>query len=78
MKYMSPQDIKAKIEEELPGSKVEVEDPYNDGVHLKAKITYDGFSGKSLIKQHQMVYDILRDSFNQNYLHALNLETLVN
>lgn len=71
---MTPQDIQQKIEQELPGSKVEVLDPRKDGVHLKAIVTYKGFSGKSLLEQHRMVYDTLREELKKE-VHALALET---
>jgi stress-induced morphogen len=71
---MTPQEIQQKIEQELPGSKVEVLDPRKDGVHLKAIVTYKGFSGKSLLEQHRMVYDTLREELKKE-VHALALET---
>ena len=66
-----------KVESQLLGSKVTVLDPNHDGVHLKAKIVYNGFEGKSVVEQHRMVYDILQKNFDDGSLHALNLETLI-
>ena len=68
------QQIKEKIEVGLPGAQVEILDPRKDGIHLKAIVTYDGFQGKSLIEQHQMVYDTLKEELKEE-LHALALET---
>ena len=68
------QQIKQKIEEGLPGSQAEILDPRKDGVHLKAVVTYDGFQNKSLIEQHQMVYDTLKEELKEE-LHALAIET---
>ncbi|MDF3819019.1 BolA/IbaG family iron-sulfur metabolism protein [Leptospira sp. 96542] len=71
---MTIPEIKAKIEEGLPGSNVEILDPYKDGVHIKAIVLYPGFSGKSLIEQHRMVYATLKDELKEE-IHALALET---
>ena len=69
-------EIKVKIEKGLPGSKVEILDPRKDGVHLKAIVTFNGFEGKSLVEQHRMVYDTLKEELKEE-LHALGIETKV-
>ncbi len=69
-----PQEIKRRIEERLQGSKVEILDPRRDGIHLKAIVIYAGFKGKSLLQQHRMVYDTLKEEL-KNEVHALQLET---
>jgi stress-induced morphogen len=68
--------IKAKIENGLPGSQVEMQDPRNDGVHLKAIVVFEGFKGKRLLEQHRMVYETLKKELKEE-LHALALETKV-
>ncbi len=68
------QQIKEKIEAGLPGSKVEIQDPRRDGVHLKAIVIYKGFKDKSLVEQHQMVYATLKEELKEE-LHALGIET---
>ena len=73
---MAPEAIKKKIEENLEGSSVQIFDPRNDGVHLEAEVTYAGFQGKSLLEQHRLVMDILKEEF-QSELHALALNTKV-
>ena len=70
------EEIRKKIEEGLPGAEVEVLDPRRDGMHLKAIVAYKGFEGKTLVQQHRMVYDTLRDELKEE-LHALALETKV-
>lgn len=74
---MELQDIKRKIEEGLPGARAEILDPRKDGVHIKAVVTFRGFEGKSMIEQHRMVYDTLKEELKEE-LHALGLETRVN
>ena len=65
-----------KVKEALPGASVEVLDPLNDGVHLKASVVYAGFAGKSLVEQHRMVMNSLKQEL-QGELHALALETRI-
>ncbi|WCL51141.1 BolA/IbaG family iron-sulfur metabolism protein [Leptospira sp. GIMC2001] len=71
---MTVEEIRKKIESGLPGSQVEIRDPYNDGVHIKAIVVYPGFEGKGILEQHRMVYDTLREELKQE-VHALGLET---
>ncbi|XDD44952.1 BolA/IbaG family iron-sulfur metabolism protein [Leptospira sp. WS39.C2] len=71
---MTIPEIQKKIEEGLPGCKVEILDPYRDGVHIKAVVTYNGFNGKGLIEQHRMVYATLKEELKEE-IHALALET---
>jgi len=73
---LTTEEIKNKIEKELPGSKVEVLDPRSDGTHLKAIIKYEGFKDKTLVEQHRMVYKALEDSFSKEEVHALSIQTL--
>ena len=73
---LSIHEIKEKLEKNLPGSKVEVLDPRNDGTHLKAVINYKGFKNKGLLEQHRMVYKALEDSFSKEEIHALSIETI--
>ena len=72
---MELDQIKQKIESGLEGSKVEVLDPRQDGKHLKAVVVYSGFEGKSLIEQHRMVIDTVRDDLGKDKIHALSIET---
>ena len=67
-------EIKKRIEAGLPGALVEIRDPMNDGVHLKAYVAYNGFMDKPLLEQHRMVMNLLKDGF-EGKLHALALET---
>jgi len=66
--------VKSKIEEGLPGAKVEILDPRRDQIHIKAVVIYKGFKGKSLIEQHRMVYTCLEEELKEE-LHALGIET---
>lgn len=55
---------------------MEIQDPYNDGVHIKAIVKFSGFAGKSIVEQHRMVYATLKDELKAE-VHALGLETKV-
>jgi stress-induced morphogen len=71
---MTPEEIKRRIESQLPGATVIIQDPRKDGVHLHAIVTFAGFKDKSLIEQHRMVYATLKEELKEE-LHALGLET---
>lgn len=71
---MTIQEIKELIERTIPNSTAIVEDPMNDGVHLKATIISQEFEGKNRIQQHRLVYAALGDAFS-GPLHALQMIT---
>jgi len=69
---MQPDDIKALIERGMPGAKVMVS---GDGHHFEAVIISPAFAGKSMVQQHQLVYQALGDKMRQE-IHALSMRTL--
>ncbi len=71
---VNPHIIKQLIEQALPGALVAVDDPMNDGDHLQATVVSELFAGKPLLKQHQMVYEPLKEPL-AGALHALQLKT---
>lgn len=71
---MDTNEIQAMIEKALPNSTVIVEDLVGDGDHLQATVISDLFEGKTLLQQHQMVYNPLRETLKEK-LHALGLKT---
>ena len=75
--------IKQKLETAFPGAKVQVADTsaghetHNSaGAHLAVSITYQGFAGKSLVEQHQMVYAVLKEEMKEQ-VHALKIKTRI-
>ncbi|KAK4343956.1 hypothetical protein RND71_037050 [Anisodus tanguticus] len=76
--------IKEKLEKELRPVELEVEDiSYqhaghagvrgSDGeTHFNLKVVSEEFEGKSLVKRHRMIYNLLQDEL-QNGLHALSI-----
>ncbi|MCD7460934.1 SufE-like protein 1, chloroplastic/mitochondrial [Datura stramonium] len=76
--------IKEKLEKELRPIEIEIEDISHqhaghagirgsDGeTHFNLKVVSKEFEGKSLVKRHRMIYDLLQDEL-QNGLHALSI-----
>ncbi len=71
---MPPKEIETMILNALPGAEVVVEDLVGDGDHLQAIVISDLFQGKTLLEQHQMVYQALKEILKEQ-LHALALKT---
>jgi acid stress-induced BolA-like protein IbaG/YrbA len=69
---MHPDEIRALIEQGLPGSQVTVS---GDGRHFEAVVVSEAFRGKPSIRQHRMVYGTLGDRFDSDALHALSIKT---
>ena len=69
---IQPEDIKQMIERGLPGARVTAS---GDGQHFEAVVVFEGFVGKNMVQQHQMVYRTLGDKMRSE-IHALSLRTL--
>lgn len=67
-------ELQGLIQNAFPNAQVAVDDLVGDGDHLQAIIVADAFEGKTLLEQHQMVYDSLGDLLKAQ-LHALALKT---
>lgn len=70
---LTVQELKNKIEKNILNSNAEVVAVKPDGMHFKAIVKSKKFDGKTLIEQHRMVYDSLREEF-KNGLHSLSIE----
>lgn len=70
---MHANEIKALIEQNIPGSEVHVSGA--DGVHFEATVISDSFDGKSRVQQHQLVYKALGGRMESQEIHALALKT---
>lgn len=73
---MSPEEVEELIESELPDATAEVGRPrgIDDDDHLAATVVSPAFRGKSLIDQHEMVYDALGEHMTAD-IHAVELTT---
>lgn len=69
---MTKEEIRKMIEAGLPGSLVTVSG--DDGQHFEAEVISPDFAGKSMVKQHQMVYATLGGRMGKE-IHALQLRT---
>lgn len=72
---ISPEEIKATLEHELPGSTIEMRDLTGGGDHWQVFIVSPAFEGKGLVEQHQMVYSALKEAMGDQRIHALALKT---
>ncbi len=66
--------VKKKIQEALPGARVEVTDQ-GGGDHLAVTVISAAFAGKSRMQQHQMIYGLFKDEMASEAIHALSLKT---
>ena len=71
---MTLDEIKTTIQKAVPQAEVFIQDPMNDGQHLRAFVISPAFEGMPLIKQHQMVMGPLTQAFATS-VHALALKT---
>ena len=69
----SPEEIRERIERQLPGACVEVADTTGAGDHFEVHVRAAAFGGKSLVEQHQLVYGALGQLMPR--IHALALRT---
>lgn len=68
---MQPDEIKELIERGLNGARADVS---GDGQHFEAVVVSDVFADKTMVQQHQLVYDVLGDKMKAE-IHALSLRT---
>ena len=69
---MEAADVQRKIEQGIPGAKVEVT---GSDAHFTAVVVAEAFAGRTLVQQHQLVYATLRDEMASQQVHALALKT---
>ncbi len=72
---ISLEQVESLIKAEIPDAQVQVHDLTGGGDHLQAIVVSSQFEGKSLVKQHQLVYGALREAMATEAIHALALKT---
>jgi acid stress-induced BolA-like protein IbaG/YrbA len=72
---VSLQKVEASIVDKLPDAKVIVNDLTGGGDHLEAIVVSSEFTGKTRVKQHQLIYEALKDEMATEAIHALALKT---
>jgi stress-induced morphogen len=71
---MKPEELKQAIEEGIPGARVLIKDLTGTADHYQAIVGADAFAGKTLVQQHQMVYQAVGPKVGGE-VHALSLKT---
>ena len=73
---MDLEEIESLIEAGVPDSEATVTQPRgpDDDDHLAAEVVSPAFEGKSLVEQHELVYDALEEKMTTD-IHALQLKT---
>ena len=66
-------DVKKAIEKAIPGSKASVTNAMKDGQHYEITVQSDSFKGKSLVEQHKIVHDSIKELRKQ--MHAVVIHT---
>ena len=72
---INPEDIHKILIQKLPGSEVTVQDLTGTRDHFEVMVLWSGFTGKSLIEQHQIVNKSLADALEDGRIHALKIKT---
>ncbi len=72
---LTPETLKRKLEQALPGSSAEFSDLTGTGDHWQLVVISDVFEGKPLIAQHRMVKGIFDEEIQAGHLHALTIKT---
>jgi len=69
---MQAEAIQKMIEAGIPDAHVELEG--DDGAHFAAVVVSETFAGKTMVQQHQLVYQALGDKMG-GAIHALSMQT---
>lgn len=71
---VNAEQIVERIKKSMPSAQVRAADMTGGGDHWQVRIAAEEFRGKSLVEQHQMVYQALGEWMHKE-IHALALET---
>jgi len=76
---MDTDEVERRIEAGIPDAEASVTlprvpDEDHEDAHFAAVVVSPAFEGKSLVEQHQLVYDALGDAMTGD-IHALELKT---
>ncbi len=69
---LTAEQVKDHIQQGLSCDHIAVKS--NDGQHFEAVIVSSRFTGKSMVQQHQLVYQALGDRMREE-IHALSMRT---
>lgn len=72
---VTAEQITTMIQVEMPDAKVQVNDLTGGGDHFEVVVVSTQFEGRSLVQQHQLVYQSVQQAMSTNDIHALALKT---
>lgn len=72
---MTPEQLKTRLENLAPGTRVEVVDLTGTQDHYQALIVSPAFNGKIMIEQHRMVLGLVQAEVDSGEVHALTMKT---
>lgn len=72
---ISPEEIKQTLSKALPLTLIETQDLTGGGDHWQLIIVSPSFEGKTLIEQHRLVNEALKEPMADQRIHALSLKT---
>ena len=71
---MPIEELNAMLEGAFPGDEIRLSSPMEDNNHFQLVVVSPKFDGKTMVEQHQMVYQAIGDSMREA-VHALALKT---
>lgn len=74
---ITPEQIQKVLESKFPSAQVQVIDMTGTLDHFQASVKWNGFQGKNLIAQHQLVNQALEEWLADGSIHALKIKTMV-
>jgi stress-induced morphogen len=76
---MTAEEVKALIVYAIPDAQVTVRDTTGTGDHFSAEVASSQFAGKTLIAQHRLVMDAVKEAMvgSRAPLHAFDIKTKV-
>ena len=72
-----PSELKALIEQNIPGSTATVVDFTGTGDHFEAHVVSTQFGGLSRIQQHKLVHAAVKERWDDGSIHALSIKTAI-
>jgi stress-induced morphogen len=74
---ISNKKLEGIIRHTFPNAKIKITDLAGDQDHYSLEIEDNSFIGVSLINQHKMVKEAVKDILINNQLHALTIKTII-
>ncbi len=71
---MPIEELQNMLESAFPGGQIHLSSPQGDNNHFQLVVVSDRFDGKSMVEQHQLVYQAVGDAMRED-VHALSLKT---